>query len=231
MWWYRNILLFIIQISIIRLIRKYILIVNQIKDKNVNTIHYKLGQIQTSLTGTNPIVTFFCGQRIQFLFLTWPYYGCVWQRFFNSSRSQFMHDESPEITLREAGCYRRSWKIKLWPAPTFDWTPMPLGQHVLSSTSLAHALEVEDEVLHHPASRAGATVRLASRPLEVAERRERRGGGWKLAGRRGRQGCCGGAAMRSEPERRATASLEGLGDSRMLAEEEERFVRMVVWRR
>ena len=45
--------------NIIRLLMKYILLINRFEDINLNTIHSKFGETKTILTGTNVIVTFF----------------------------------------------------------------------------------------------------------------------------------------------------------------------------
>ena len=127
------------------------------------------------MTGTNHVVTFFCGRHSSYLelFLTWPV-GLVALK-----RGQLLLEELKNQALT---C-----------SPTFDGTPMPLGQHVLSSTCLTR-WRLKMKCCRHPASRTGATVGLASEPLEVAARRERRGDGRRLAEREiGRRGCSGGA--------------------------------------
>ena len=50
--------------NIIRLLMKYILLINRFEDINLNTIRSKFGQTKTILTDTNVIVTFFCGRSI-----------------------------------------------------------------------------------------------------------------------------------------------------------------------
>ncbi|CAD6243290.1 unnamed protein product [Miscanthus lutarioriparius] len=60
-------------------------------------------------------------------------------------------------------------------------------------------------------------------------RQERRGGGRRLARRRGRQGYSGGATARAEGGRRAMTNRKGMGDARMQAEEEEQLVQVVVY--
>jgi len=51
-----------IQINTIRLVVEYIFIINLFRDINANNIFCKLSQIWTILTGTDPIIAFFCGR-------------------------------------------------------------------------------------------------------------------------------------------------------------------------